>query len=148
MSAMSPHELGKRLIEFIEREVALEEDPIDPDTDLLLSGLVDSMGVIMVVNWMSDELGIVIDAVDVVLENFQPLSSSPPSSLLAWVLTTTGMCFGRGGREGMREGGERRRKGNIWRNHGRAFSSLLSSSSSSSFSPPPLYLGSHVLISR
>lgn len=71
MSAMSPHELGKRLIEFIEREVALEEDPIDPDTDLLLSGLVDSMGVIMVVNWMSDELGIVIDAVDVVLENFQ-----------------------------------------------------------------------------
>ncbi len=75
MSAMSPHELGKRLIEFIEREVALEEDPIDPDTDLLLSGLVDSMGVIMVVNWMSDELGIVIDAVDVVLENFQSVEN-------------------------------------------------------------------------
>jgi acyl carrier protein len=71
VSALSSDELGERLIEFIEREVALEEDPIDLDTDLLLSGLVDSMGVIMVVNWMSDELGIAIDAVDVVLENFQ-----------------------------------------------------------------------------
>ena len=68
---MSADELGKRLIDYIEREVALEDDPIDLDTDLLLSGLVDSMGVIMVVNWMSDELGIGIDAVDVVLENFQ-----------------------------------------------------------------------------
>ncbi len=57
------------------REVALEDDPIDLDTDLLLSGLVDSMGVIMVVNWMSDELGIAIDAVDVVLENFQSVQA-------------------------------------------------------------------------
>ena len=71
MSGMSADELGTRLIDYIAREVALEGDPIDLDTDLLLSGLVDSMGVIMVVNWMSDELGIAIDAVDVVLENFQ-----------------------------------------------------------------------------
>ena len=71
MSRMSSEELGTRLIAYIEGEVALEDDPIDLDTDLLLSGSVDSMGVIMVVNWMSDELGIAIDAVDVVLENFQ-----------------------------------------------------------------------------
>jgi acyl carrier protein len=71
VSALSSVELGQRLMKFIEHEVALEDDPIALDTDLLLSGLVDSMGVIMVVNWMSDELEIAIDAVDVVLENFQ-----------------------------------------------------------------------------
>lgn len=55
----------------------LNELSLDPssvivlDTDLLLTGLVDSLGVIQVVSWMEDELDTVIDPVSVTLENFQ-----------------------------------------------------------------------------
>ena len=41
------------------------------DTDLLLTGLLDSLGVVEIVAWFEDRLGIEIDPADVVLENFQ-----------------------------------------------------------------------------
>ncbi len=41
------------------------------DTDLLLTGLVDSVGLIEIVGWLEDEVGIDVDPVDVVLGNFQ-----------------------------------------------------------------------------
>jgi len=59
------------LIGFIAESVALADDPIDADTDLLLTGLVDSLGVVMIVGWMEAELGVAIDPADVVLDNFQ-----------------------------------------------------------------------------
>ncbi len=39
--------------------------------DLLLTGLVDSLGVIRIVNWMEDRLALEIPPTDVVLDNFQ-----------------------------------------------------------------------------
>ena len=71
MTPIAPEPFTERLIEYISAEVATADDPIDPDTDLLLTGLVDSLGVILIVNWMEDELTISIDPADVVLENFQ-----------------------------------------------------------------------------
>lgn len=62
------------LIEFIEADVATYDDPIDPDTDLLLTGLVDSLGVVMVSSWIQDTLSIAIDPGDIVLENFQTVA--------------------------------------------------------------------------
>ena len=59
------------LIAFIAGSVALADDPIDADTDLLLTGLVDSLGVVMIVGWMEAELDVAIDPADVVLDNFQ-----------------------------------------------------------------------------
>ena len=56
---------------FIAESVALADDPIESDTDLLLTGLVDSLGVVMIVGWMEAELGVAIDPADVVLDNFQ-----------------------------------------------------------------------------
>ena len=47
---------------------------VEPETDLLLTGLVDSIGVIRIVGWMEDHLEIEIDPVDVVLENFRTVS--------------------------------------------------------------------------
>ena len=59
------------LIEFISDEVAHDDDTIFEDTDLLLTGQVDSLGVVIVVGWLEQQLDIRIDPLDVVLENFQ-----------------------------------------------------------------------------
>ena len=60
------------LIELINTEITLDpSSPVDGDTDLLLTGLVDSLGVVELVGWLEDRLGAEIDPVDVVLENFQ-----------------------------------------------------------------------------
>jgi acyl carrier protein len=61
----------RSLIAFIADEVAHLDEPIDESTDLLLTGQVDSLGVVRVVLWLETELGIEIDPLDVVLENFQ-----------------------------------------------------------------------------
>ncbi|MEQ8842793.1 MAG: acyl carrier protein [Acidimicrobiales bacterium] len=45
--------------------------PVDADTDLLLTELVDSLGVIRIVAWLEQRLGVEIDPGDVVIENFQ-----------------------------------------------------------------------------
>lgn len=65
--------LAVDLIDMIQTEITFGE-PVAPDTDLLLTGLVDSLGVIRIVTWMEDHLDIEIDPVDVVLENFQTVA--------------------------------------------------------------------------
>jgi acyl carrier protein len=65
--------LSAELVEMIRAEITFGE-PVEPDTDLLLTGLVDSIGVVRIVTWMEDHLDIEIDPVDVVLENFQTVA--------------------------------------------------------------------------
>jgi len=60
-----------RLIDLIRDDVAGTDDPVETETDLLLTGLVDSLGVVVIVDWIEQELGIEIDPGDVVLEHFQ-----------------------------------------------------------------------------
>jgi len=67
-------EFGEQLIEFIESAIATEDDPIEADTDLLLTGLVDSLGVILIVDWLEEQLDLSIDPADVTLENFRRVS--------------------------------------------------------------------------
>lgn len=59
------------LIEFVQGEIALSDEPLAAETDLLLTGAVDSLGVIRITQWIEDEIGIVVDPGDVTLENFQ-----------------------------------------------------------------------------
>ena len=60
------------LLEFINAQVSLDASvPIGPETDLLLTGLVDSLGVVEIVGWLQDRTGVEIDPVEVVIENFQ-----------------------------------------------------------------------------
>ena len=58
------------LAQFIDAEVSLGGEPVRPDTDLVMSGLVDSLGVVRIVGWLENRLGIEIDPGDVVIENF------------------------------------------------------------------------------
>jgi acyl carrier protein len=60
-----------RLLAFVQDEVCKTSSQLTGETDLLLSGAVDSLGVIRITQWMTDELGIDVDPSDVTLENFQ-----------------------------------------------------------------------------
>lgn len=60
-----------RLLKYINTEVSLIEDDIDTHTDLLLTGAVDSLGVIGITQWLEDEAGFAVEPTEVTLENFQ-----------------------------------------------------------------------------
>ncbi|MDY7105948.1 MAG: acyl carrier protein [Actinomycetota bacterium] len=67
-----PSPLAADLVKLIADEVAVhDEEPVETDTDLLLTGLVDSLGVIQIVGWLEDRLGITIEPADVTLDHFQ-----------------------------------------------------------------------------
>ena len=63
------------LVEFIRAEVAVGDAPLEADTDLVLTGLVDSLGVVLIVEWIENRLGIEIDPGDVVIEYFDMVTS-------------------------------------------------------------------------
>lgn len=64
--------LAEDLLDLLNEELSLDPSTtIDVDTDLLLTGLIDSLGIIQVVAWIEDELDVSVDPVDVTLENFQ-----------------------------------------------------------------------------
>ncbi|MDH3704658.1 MAG: acyl carrier protein [Acidimicrobiia bacterium] len=67
--------LADALIELIQVEINPAADDVGPETDLLLTGVVDSLGVVRIVNWIEDEVGVEVDPVDVTLENFQTVSA-------------------------------------------------------------------------
>jgi len=64
-----------RLLTLVRDDVSTGDEPVDASTDLLLTGLVDSLGVVMIVEWIEDDLGIEIDPGDVVLEHFQTVDA-------------------------------------------------------------------------
>ncbi len=63
------------LLAFIGDDVAIEDGGIDGSTDLLLTGMVDSLGVVLIVEWIERNLGRTVDPADVVLENFQTVDA-------------------------------------------------------------------------
>ncbi|MEM1334977.1 MAG: acyl carrier protein [Actinomycetota bacterium] len=60
---------------FVRDEVSQADEPVERDTDLLLSGAVDSMGVVEIVEWIEQRLAIEIDPGDVVLEHFETVDA-------------------------------------------------------------------------
>ena len=58
-------------IDFIQAEILVDDIAVEADTDLLLTGAVDSLGVIRITHWMEETTGVVVDPGDVTLENFQ-----------------------------------------------------------------------------
>lgn len=62
--------LTEDLVAFIEEAVSAGYEPVEAGTDLMMTGLVDSLGVVLIVDWLEERLAIKIDPADVVLENF------------------------------------------------------------------------------
>lgn len=73
-AVQNAEQISERLLGFINAEVSVSPEPIDSATDLLLTGAVDSLGVVRVTQWMEDELGFEVDPIEVTLENFQTVA--------------------------------------------------------------------------
>lgn len=60
------------IIKFIDEEILYGQvdEPLEPETNLLLTGLVDSLGIMRLVLHLEEELGVTIPPEDIVIENF------------------------------------------------------------------------------
>jgi len=67
-------------IAFITSDLARDVVAILPDTELLLEGIVDSLGLVRLVEWIETSRGIEIDPGELVFENF-----STPSVIAEFV---------------------------------------------------------------
>ena len=67
--------LQQELTNFIDTEVSLGDEEVLSDTDLVMSGLVDSLGVVLIVEWLEQRLGVAIDPADVVIEHFESVDA-------------------------------------------------------------------------
>lgn len=65
----------ERLEEFINEEFMVDKPDLTLTDDLLLiqDGVIDSLGIFILISFIEEEFGIKIDAGDVVLENFETL---------------------------------------------------------------------------
>ena len=75
VTAADQEKFPSALLEFVRTEVAVGDGPHELETDLVLTGLVDSLGVVVVVGWIEDRLGIEIDPGDVVIEHFESVAA-------------------------------------------------------------------------
>ena len=66
----------EQLLKFINAEISLLDEPIEGDTDLLLTGAVDSLGVMSITRWIEDQLAFEIEATDITLDNFQTVEQT------------------------------------------------------------------------
>lgn len=67
--------LRSGLLTFVNSQVSLNPSlPILADTDLLLTGFVDSVGVFEIVAWLQQTTGVDIDPMHIVIENFQTVN--------------------------------------------------------------------------
>ena len=66
---------SSQLLEFIGDEVAVTDDPLTAETDLLLTGTVDRLGVIRITQWLEERTGVPVPPGDVTVENFQSVAA-------------------------------------------------------------------------
>ena len=63
------------LTDFIQKELAIgRAESIKPDDDLLGAGVIDSLGVLRLVVFAEEKLGVAIPDEDVVIENFKSVA--------------------------------------------------------------------------
>lgn len=64
------------LLTLINDELSIDpETPVERDTDLIMTGQIDSIGVMEIVDWLEVRLEVDIDSIDIVRENFQTVVS-------------------------------------------------------------------------
>jgi acyl carrier protein len=70
-------EFAEKLNEYIVSQLLVEKglDQIADDEDLLISGLIDSLGVVRLLTYLEQSLQVTIPPEDVTLENFQTIGN-------------------------------------------------------------------------
>jgi acyl carrier protein len=69
--------LEQNLIGYIRKEF-LHDRPdlvLEPESSLIESGVVDSLGIFSLVAWLEEHQGVVVPATDVVFENFDSVAA-------------------------------------------------------------------------
>jgi acyl carrier protein len=61
------------IIEFLDTELGVESEEVSDDTELLSSGLVDSLAVMDLVTFVSQEAGVKVRSSDITLDNFNTI---------------------------------------------------------------------------
>ncbi|MFN0025709.1 MAG: acyl carrier protein [Acidimicrobiales bacterium] len=67
--------LAEDLLTLIAQDVGHGDEPVAAATDLLLSGRVDSLGVVRIVHWLEERFQFSVDPADVTLEHFQTVNA-------------------------------------------------------------------------
>ena len=65
----------KELIEFLRTTYDLEPDSVDAGTPLFSSALLDSINMVEVVAYLEDKTGLVVEADDLTLDNFDTVET-------------------------------------------------------------------------
>lgn len=68
---------ARAITEFIVREFLPDVPPagLDPDTDLVADGVIDSLGLLKLLVWLEDEYGINADEVDLAPESLRSVAA-------------------------------------------------------------------------
>ena len=67
-------DISNTILEFIRKEIVKNSEQIpDPQENLLASGVIDSVGIMMLVRHLEAELGLKIPAGDLVPKNFRTI---------------------------------------------------------------------------
>ena len=68
--------MQESIAEYIIKELAIgRTKPIQPDEDLFSSGILDSLGVLQLVLFIEEQLGIQVPDEDVVFDNFKDIAT-------------------------------------------------------------------------
>ena len=61
------------IIEFLDAEFGVDSKDVSDDTELLSSGLVDSLAVMDLITFVSEEAGVRVRSADITLDNFNTI---------------------------------------------------------------------------
>lgn len=67
--------MKEKLRTFIQDELVSEKIAIQYDDNLLLAGIIDSLGFIKMIQWIEKEYAVTIPARDILIENFMSLNA-------------------------------------------------------------------------
>ena len=68
-------DVKEKIIDFINTELLNGRSSVTPADDLLLSGMIDSLGVMRLVTFIEEDSGLKIPAVDITIEHFQNVNA-------------------------------------------------------------------------
>ncbi len=67
--------MKEKLKTFIEQDLLLMEKEVDYNDNLLISGLVDSLGFVKIIQFLEQSFGVTIPPKDMLIENFVSIAA-------------------------------------------------------------------------
>ena len=68
-------DIQQKICDYIATELLASGNTVSPDEDLLMTGQVDSMGMMWLLSFIEETLGIAVPPQDVTLQNFRSVAS-------------------------------------------------------------------------